>query len=71
MGVEILTNATMPCAGIGKPSPDIIWQRQNGEVINMTGRFSQLPSGALRIHGNSFENNHLFSKILIKTYLRL
>ena len=61
MGVEVLTNATVPCAGTGKPPPQVIWSRTNREIVNMTGRFSQLRGGALRIHRKSIY--YLFNNI--------
>ena len=51
-GVEVLTNTTLPCQAVGLPPPTITWKRTHGIPVNLSlDRFTQLPSGALHIHG--------------------
>ncbi len=51
IGVEILSNTSLPCKAEGLPKPKVNWKRADGTPMNFQGRFTVEKDGSLTIHG--------------------
>ncbi|XP_060069782.1 hemicentin-1-like [Ylistrum balloti] len=49
IGADIGTNVTINCEATGHPPPKIYWRKEDGTIVTMKGRFTQLPTGSLSI----------------------
>ena len=49
-------NGTIPCIALGNPAPQFKWSRKDGRSLP-DWRFSQLPSGSLRVRSIRREDN--------------